>query len=140
MSLFVTIIHVTVCTFMILVILLQQGKSGMGAIGGGSGGASFGTSSQPNILSKLTVGASIIFMLTSMTLAWLSTRDTSVVADEPTIEETTAVDDENGEAADEDGAAEDDDVARDDGTADLDGAEAEEGEGAGDESETETDE
>ena len=67
-------IHVAVCIFMILVVLLQTGKGAeMGVSMGGAGGqALFGASGPANILTKITTAVAIIFMITSLTLAYRS--------------------------------------------------------------------
>lgn len=70
----VTILHVLVCIFLMLTVLLQAGKGGgMGAAfgGGTSAGTVFGGSGAGNFLRKLTVAAATIFMITSMVLAYL---------------------------------------------------------------------
>jgi preprotein translocase subunit SecG len=75
MSTIVTVIHVFVCVFLMLTVLLQAGKGGgMGAAfgGGSSAGTVFGGSGAGNFLRRLTVIAAVVFMLTSMTLAWLA--------------------------------------------------------------------
>jgi len=94
METLVTVIHIVVCVVMILVILLQPGKEGMGSIGGGGGSGAFGPRQPVTILTKVTVGAAAIFMMTSMTLAWLSTRDHSVIPE--VAEGTGAVEDNTG--------------------------------------------
>jgi preprotein translocase subunit SecG len=68
----IVILHVIVSVALILVILLQTGKgSDIGAVfGGGSSQTLFGSSGPTNFLSKLTAGAAIIFMLTSLFLAF----------------------------------------------------------------------
>ena len=79
MQTLVTILHVLVCFFLVLTVLLQAGKGGgMGAAfgGGTSMGTVFGGSGAGNFLRRLTVAAAVIFMLTSMTLAWMSTPST----------------------------------------------------------------
>jgi preprotein translocase subunit SecG len=76
METLVTILHVMVCIFLMLTVLLQAGKGGgMGAAfgGGSSMGTVFGGSGAGNFLRRLTVAAAIIFMITSMTLAWMAT-------------------------------------------------------------------
>jgi preprotein translocase subunit SecG len=72
----VTIVHVIVCLFLIGVVLLQSGASAdlAGAFGGLGSQTAFGPRSGANLLTKLTTWAAIIFMLTSFTLAILSTR------------------------------------------------------------------
>ena len=79
METLVTILHVLVCIFLMLTVLLQAGKGGgMGAaFGGGSTmGTVFGGSGAGNFLRRLTVAAAVIFMVTSMTLAWMATPST----------------------------------------------------------------
>jgi preprotein translocase subunit SecG len=68
-----TIFHVLVCIFLILVVLLQQGKSAdwSGAFGGGSSQAAFGQRGTGTVLSKATTAAAVIFMLTSLGLTIL---------------------------------------------------------------------
>ncbi len=77
------ILHVFVCLFLVLVILLQPGKTpGMGSAFGGSAGAgNFGAKSPVTILSKITVALAFFFMLSSLTLAFLSVRDHQVMID-----------------------------------------------------------
>lgn len=67
------ILHVLVCVFLILVVLLQSGRGGgMGAAFGGGTQAVFGGGGAASFLSKLTAISAGIFMLTSISLAWLS--------------------------------------------------------------------
>jgi len=73
----VTIVHVIVCLFLIAVVLLQSGASAdlAAAFGGGLGSqTAFGPRAGANLLTKFTTWAAIIFMLTSFTLAIISTR------------------------------------------------------------------
>lgn len=74
-----TILHILVCIFLIGVVLLQSGKGAeMGASFGSSGSQSvFGAGGGTTFLSKMTTGAAIIFMLTSLTLAYLSGQPSS---------------------------------------------------------------
>src|SRR5579862_2769962 len=71
---FLQIVHVSVCLFLMLVVLLQQGKGGgMGAaFGGGATQQVFGGRGAGNILTKATAVCAGIFMLTSVSLAYLS--------------------------------------------------------------------
>jgi len=64
---------------MIAVVLLQSGKGAeMGASFGSSGSQSvFGAGGGATFLSKLTTGVAIIFMLTSLTLSYLSGQPSS---------------------------------------------------------------
>lgn len=70
----IVILHIIVSVALILVILLQTGKgSDIGAVfGGGSSQTLFGSTGPTSFLSKLTAGAAIIFMLTSLFLAYFA--------------------------------------------------------------------
>lgn len=68
-----TILHICVCIFLIGIVLLQHGKGAdMGASFGGSGQTVFGTDGPLPLLNKITTGAAIIFMITSVALAYNS--------------------------------------------------------------------
>lgn len=69
-----TIVHVCVCFFLIVIVLLQHGKGAdMGAsFGGGSGQTVFGTEGPLPLLNKITTASAILFMVTSVTLAYYS--------------------------------------------------------------------
>ena len=96
------ILHLIVCFLMIAAILLQAGKGAeIGAAFGGSSQTVFGSRGPGTFLSKVTVGAAIIFMLTSLTLALLSRQEhvASSVIDVPvTSGESTSSAPENTEA------------------------------------------
>lgn len=66
-----------VCLFLIVVVLLQSGKAAdlAGAFGGMGSQATFGPRGTATLLSKLTTIAAGLFMLTSLTLAILGTRE-----------------------------------------------------------------
>jgi preprotein translocase subunit SecG len=66
-------IHVLVCIFLIVVILLQQGKSAdlAGAFGGQGSQTAFGPRGAANLLTKLTTWGAVIFMITSIALTIL---------------------------------------------------------------------
>ena len=78
MSLILIVIHIVVCVALIMIVLLQTGKGAdMGAaFGGGSSQTLFGSTGASTFLSKATTGAAIIFMLTSLALAYMSTQRT----------------------------------------------------------------
>jgi len=69
-----TIVHFVVCVFLIVIVLLQHGKGAdMGAtFGGGSGKTVFGTEGPLPLLNKITTASAIIFMFTSVILAYYS--------------------------------------------------------------------
>jgi len=95
MSTLVIVIHVFVCIALIFVVLLQTGKGAdMGAaFGGGSSQTLFGSTGASSFLSKMTTGAAIVFMLTSLTLAYVSNRRPTSslmrVADQPPVVQET---------------------------------------------------
>ncbi len=65
------VLHVLVCVFLILVVLLQTGKgSDIGAVfGGGGTQALFGSAGPGTFLGKLTAAVAVIFMVTSLLIA-----------------------------------------------------------------------
>jgi len=66
------VIHVIVCIFLILVVLLQQGRGGGLGSSFGGGAQVFGGRGAGNFMTRLTAICAAIFMLTSMSLAYLS--------------------------------------------------------------------
>jgi preprotein translocase subunit SecG len=74
MSILVIIIHIIVSIALIMIVLLQTGKGAdMGAaFGGGSSQTLFGSTGASTFLSKATTVAAIVFMLTSLTLAYVA--------------------------------------------------------------------
>ncbi|MFH1259081.1 MAG: preprotein translocase subunit SecG [Elusimicrobiota bacterium] len=75
----VLILHVIACISLILIVLLQAGKSAglAGLFGGGGGDNVFSTPSGGSFLKKVTITTAAIFALTSLTLTALSTRTPS---------------------------------------------------------------
>jgi preprotein translocase subunit SecG len=68
-----TVIHILACTFLMLVVLIQPGKSGgLGALSGAGAQQVFGGRGAGNFLTKTTWATAGIFFATSMTLAYLS--------------------------------------------------------------------
>lgn len=67
----VTVLHVIACLFLMLVVLIQPGKSGgMGALSGAAAQQVFGGRGAGNFLTKTTWVTATIFFATSMTLAY----------------------------------------------------------------------
>jgi len=84
MDTLLTIVHVVVCLFLVGIVLLQHGKGAdIGATFGGSSQSLFGTEGPLPLLNKITTAAAIIFMLTSVTLAYISSQSstTSVMSE-----------------------------------------------------------
>jgi len=73
MTILFTILHVIVCLFLILVVLAQQGKGQdlASAFGGAGSQTAFGARGTATLLSKITAGAAILFMVTSLMLSYL---------------------------------------------------------------------
>src|SRR4051795_3728347 len=84
-----TIVHVLVCLFLIVVVLLQSGKAAdlAGAFGGMGSQTAFGPRGSATLLSKATTLSAILFMVTSLSLSILATRNaglgTSVLESAP---------------------------------------------------------
>ena len=76
MTILLTIVHILVCFFLVIVVLLQSGKAAdlAGAFGGMGSQTAFGPRGSATVLSKATTVAAILFMLTSMSLAILASR------------------------------------------------------------------
>ena len=70
---FIQIVHIFVCLVLMFVVLLQQGKGGgMGAAFGGATSQVFGGRGAGNLLTRTTAICAAVFMLTSVSLAYLS--------------------------------------------------------------------
>jgi preprotein translocase subunit SecG len=66
------VVHVLVCVFLILVVLLQQGKGAdLSVFGGGSTQTAFGARGATTLLHKLTVASFLVFILTTVSIAIL---------------------------------------------------------------------
>jgi preprotein translocase subunit SecG len=82
-------IHVVVCIFLIIVVLLQSGKAAdlAGAFGGMGSQTAFGPRGSATLLSKATTISAVLFMITSLSLSILATRNaglgTSVLDSSP---------------------------------------------------------
>jgi preprotein translocase subunit SecG len=72
----VTTIHILVCFFIIIVVLLQSGKSGdiSAAFGGQGSQTAFGPRGAASALSKATTWSAVAFMITSITLSVYAAR------------------------------------------------------------------
>lgn len=78
MTTLIIVIHTIVCLFLICIVLLQHGKGAdVGASFGGSSQSLFGTEGPVPLLNKITTLAAIVFMGTSVALAYLSAHKTS---------------------------------------------------------------
>jgi preprotein translocase subunit SecG len=72
----VLVLHVIVCIILVLVVLLQSGRSAdlAGAFGGGATQTAFGSRGPASFLSKMTTVAAIIFMITSFSLSMITVK------------------------------------------------------------------
>ena len=70
-------IHIVVCIFLIIVVLLQSGKAAdrAGAFGGMGSQTAFGPRGSATLLSKATTISAVLFMVTSLSLSILATRN-----------------------------------------------------------------
>lgn len=79
MYIFLSVVYVAICLFLIMVVLLQQGRGGMGTALGGGGQTVFGGSGAGNFLTRLTTISAAMFMILSATLAWMSSSGDSAL-------------------------------------------------------------
>ena len=86
LEIFLTVVHVVVCLFLIIVVLLQSGKAAdlAGAFGGMGSQTAFGPRGAATMLSKATTFAAVVFMLTSI---WLGIERTGTGAAAPETSE-----------------------------------------------------
>lgn len=88
MTALLTIVHIIVCLFLIAVVLLQSGKGAeMGAAFGGSSQTLFGSRGAASFLGKMTTVAAVVFMVTSLTLAIVTSRGGSVIQNAPATQQ-----------------------------------------------------
>ena len=76
LGILLTVVHVIVCLFLIIVVLLQSGKAAdlAGAFGGMGSQTAFGPRGSATLLSKATTISAILFMVTSISLSIFATR------------------------------------------------------------------
>lgn len=73
METILTVVHIVVCIFLVAIVLLQHGKGAdVGATFGGGGDSLFGTEGPVPLMNKITTAAAVLFMVTSISLAYLS--------------------------------------------------------------------
>ena len=81
MTILLVCLHVMAAVFLVIVVLLQQGKGADigAAFGAGSSQTLFGSRGAGNFLTKLTTGFVIVFMATSMGLSYLGTERSGLI-------------------------------------------------------------
>src|SRR6266852_4586219 len=77
MYILLMIVHVLVCIFLIIVVLLQSGKAAdlAGAFGGMGSQTAFGPRGSATLLSKATTISAVLFMVTSLSLSIMATKN-----------------------------------------------------------------
>jgi len=76
MVILITLVHILVCMFLIIVVLLQSGQSGdiAAAFGGMGSQTAFGPRGAATVLTRATTWCAVIFMLTSISLSIMASR------------------------------------------------------------------
>ena len=76
-------LHIVVCVLLVILILLQAGKEGMGVIFGGGNTSVFGSSGAGGLLAKMTAFMAVIFVMTSLSYTYVTgkheTKESAVV-------------------------------------------------------------
>ena len=83
-------IHVVICLFLILVVLLQQGKGAdLSVFGGGGTMTAFGARGAATLLHKMTVIGFVGFILTTLAIGIMQKQSgsSSVMSEVPAVEE-----------------------------------------------------
>lgn len=98
----VLLIHIIVCVLLIVIVLLQSGKSAdlAGAFGGGGSQSTFGPRGTATLLSKMTTTLAILFMITSLSLWILAANragSTSILSDDDVKKGQAATEQTTGE-------------------------------------------
>ncbi len=80
--------HIIICFVMIAVVLLHRGKGAdLGAaFGGGSSQTLFGPRGAATFLNKVAIGVAVLFMVSSLFLAYFTTRTKSVVPEKVPVQ------------------------------------------------------
>ncbi len=102
MSALVILLHVIICVVLIVAVLLQSGKAAdlAGSFGGVGSQTAFGPRGATTLLAKITTGAAILFMITSIGLWLISTKgEKSVVKGAPAAATETQKAEEKNKAS-----------------------------------------
>ena len=65
-------LHIIVCFLLVILVLLQSGKEGMGVIFGGGNSSVFGSAGAGGILAKLTAFMAVVFVITSLSYTYVT--------------------------------------------------------------------
>ncbi len=77
-------LHIIVCVLLVILVLLQAGKEGMGVIFGGGGGSVFGSGGAGGLLSKMTAFMAVLFLFTCLSYTYVTSErnnEESVILD-----------------------------------------------------------
>ena len=78
--------HIIICVFLVILVLLQSGKEGMGVIFGGGSSSLFGSGGAGGILAKLTMFVAIGFVITSLGYNMATTERKPVESVVPSVQ------------------------------------------------------
>lgn len=92
MEALVLTLHILACIILVVLVLLQSGKEGMGVIFGGGSSSMFGGSGAGGLLTKLTAFLAVVFLVTSLlynilTGSKAADQGGSVIIGQPAVEE-----------------------------------------------------
>ncbi len=76
-TLMILALHIAVCVLLVILVLLQAGKEGMGVIFGGGGGSVFGSGGAGSMLAKMTAFMAILFVFTSLGYTYMTSTRTA---------------------------------------------------------------
>jgi len=104
MEILLLIVHISVCLALIGIVLIQGGKgSEMGAAFGGSSQTLFGSRGAATFLGKATTVVAVVFMITSLLLALVSVKKSTVgtsgIMEQVPVEEKAVPDQKTPEKA-----------------------------------------
>src|SRR5512137_192099 len=84
-------LHVIVSAILIAMVLLQKGKGAdIGAAFGGASATVFGPRGAQSFLAKLTTAAAVLFMITSLVLAFTASKKSSIMESQPAEQKQSA--------------------------------------------------
>ena len=108
---FVLAIHIVVCVLLVVIVLLQSGKSAdlAGAFGGGGSQSTFGPRGAATFLSKMTTTLAVLFMVTSLTLWIIAAKKAgTILSDKDDVKQGQTAEQTPGQPAEEKPGAADD--------------------------------
>ena len=70
----ILVLHIVVCVLLVILVLLQSGKEGMGVIFGGGNTSVFGSTGAGSLLAKMTAFMAVIFVCTSLAYTYVTSE------------------------------------------------------------------